>query len=158
MKEKIELEIITKILEEEEMEVEWTGEKFEVKPMKLYRVNLAELKTSASIAVASVQVHKYESVQTIPVRVSYNGTADASSLTPELVQARLRDELAAVKRELNAKDSTTEGKLQELVNIDSQLQDGQNNLQKGLNQVVGRMGSAEGKLASLPGEEFLAYE
>ena len=33
-----------------------------------------------------------------------------------------------------------------------------NQLQNGLNQVVGRMGSAEGKLSTLPGKELLNYE
>ena len=78
----------------------------------------------------TIRCAPYESVQTIPVRVSSNGTV-SSSLTPELVQARLRDELAAVKRELENKDSSMEGTL---------------------NQVTGRMGTAESKLATLPGE------
>ena len=96
VKEKVSLTDIQKILNEKETKVQWNGEAFEVKPMKLYRVNLAELKTSAAFAVASVQVHRYESVQTIPVRVSSglyvgNGTGNGtttSSLTAELVQGR----------------------------------------------------------------------
>ena len=124
-----------------------------MKPMKLFRVNLAELKTSASFAVASVQVHKYESVQTIPVRVSSgvyvgNGTGNGtttSSLTAELVQGRFREELAAMDANLT----------QMIETIDSEIR---SDMQNGLNQLVGRMGSAEGKLSTLPGEEFLNYE
>ena len=170
VKEKVSITDIQKILEEKETKVQWTGEAFEVKPMKLFRVNLAELKTSASFAVASVQVHKYESVQTIPVRVSSgvyvgNGTGNGtttSSLTAELVQGRFREELAAMEANLTqmmqTMDSETETRLSQLTSKDNQLQNGQNSLQSGLNQVVGRMGSAEGKLSTLPGKELLNYE
>ena len=58
-KEKVEVKAILKTLEVEDTQVEYSGEVFKVKPMRLYRLNLATLKSSASLAVASVQVHRY---------------------------------------------------------------------------------------------------
>ncbi len=57
--ERVEVNEIINTLQVEDTQVEWTGEIFKVKPMQLYRINLATLKSSTSLAVASVQVHRY---------------------------------------------------------------------------------------------------
>ena len=78
------------------------------------------------------------------------------SIDPEV--AMLREELTNLKRLVASTNSATDAKLSQLTSKDNELQNGQSTLQSGLNQVVGRMGSAEGKLSTLPGEEFLTYE
>ena len=161
IKEKIEIQEVLKTIEEERLETQWTGEKFEVKPMKMYRLNLPTLKTATSIAVARIQVHKYEAVQTIPVRVSRNHTSYGSSLTPEVVQARLRKELGEMESRVN---QTTDG----LNNKHTQVVNRQNSLESSLRTTNGRIDAtngrvdtasgkirtAENKLASLPGNVF----
>ncbi len=39
-------------------QAEWTGEKFRVRPMKLYRLNLSNFQSRTKIAVAHVQIHR----------------------------------------------------------------------------------------------------
>jgi len=138
-------------MEEEDTKVQWTGEVFKVKPMKLYRLNLAQLKTSASIAVGSLQIHQYETVQTIPVRVTpgtYVGNNGTSSLTAELVQSRLRQEMA------NMSEVLTEELKNKSTAIASQI----NSLNTQVTDLRGTDGrfqtkitAAERKLATLPG-------
>ncbi len=57
-KTKVQKEDVLNILKERHRHVEWTGEVFRVKPMKLYRMNLSKLNTSAVIAVANLQIHR----------------------------------------------------------------------------------------------------
>lgn len=67
------------------------------------------------------------------------------------MEANFTEIMQTLDSRLNQLTSTTTSR-------HNQLQSKDNDLQNGLNQVVGRMGSAEGKLSTLPGEEFLIYE
>lgn len=49
-------------LGEKHQDIEWTGEIFRVKPMKLYRLNLSSMKSLTAVAVANVQVHRCRNV------------------------------------------------------------------------------------------------
>ncbi len=187
-KEKVEVKAILKTLEVEDTQVEYSGEVFKVKPMRLYRLNLATLKSSASLAVASVQVHRYvlscccdsglfnqnpficryESVQTIPVRVTDgnyfapNGTSSStnssspstpisSSLTPQLVQARLQAELKVVRDQVKALEASLASKEAALRRTISSRE---SSIMSSMNAVDGRLsgriGQAEGKLNRMP--------
>ncbi len=55
---KVQKEDVLNVLRERHTHVEWTGDVFRVKPMKLFRLNLSALNTSTSIAVANLQVHR----------------------------------------------------------------------------------------------------
>merc|ERR1712226_310847 len=152
VKEKVSIRDIEKIMEEEDTKVQWTGEVFKVKPMKFYRLNLAQLKTSASIAVGSLQIHQYETVQTIPVRVTpgtYVGNNGTSSLTAELVQSRLRQEMAnmseVLSEELKNKSTTIAS---ELKSLNTQV----TNLRGTDGQFQTKISAAESKLATLDGQ------
>ncbi len=46
------------MLADDHRHVEWTGEVFRVKPMKLYRLNLSSYNSRSNIAVANLQVHR----------------------------------------------------------------------------------------------------
>ena len=157
IREKVEIKKIENILDEKDFKVQWTGEVFKVKPMKLYRLNLAQLKTSASIAVGNLQIHQYETVQTIPVRVTPgtyigNGT---SSLTADLVQSRLRQELAnmstVLREEMAGKDDDLERLLRTHVSkVATELRANDTQLQTKVN-------AAEGKLVNLPGNLYSTF-
>ncbi len=56
--EKVHKEDLLSTLRERHSNIEWTGEVFKVKPMKMHRLNLANLNTSASITVANLQIHR----------------------------------------------------------------------------------------------------
>ena len=104
-------------------------------------------------------IHLSSSVKVSSGMFVGNGTGNenttTSSLTPELELARLREELANLTQVVESMDSATEARLSQLINKDNQLQSGQNNLQNELNQVVNRMGSAEGRLDTLPGNQWI---
>lgn len=166
IKEKIEIKEVLKTMEEEMLKTEWTGEKFEVKPMKLFRLNLSNLKTTTSIAVAGVQVHKYESVQTIPVRVAGKGVYNTSILTAEIVQGRLRKELGELETRLKQADSVLSSTLNSGLgevrgkqrSDNTQVVNRQNGLDSSLRSTNGRIDTvsqkmlrAENKLSTLPG-------
>ncbi len=51
-------EHLLRTLGAQQRHVEWTGEVFRVKPMRLYRINLASFQDRRRIAVANVQVHR----------------------------------------------------------------------------------------------------
>lgn len=55
---KVDKEQLLRALSEHHQDVEWTGEKFRIKPMKLYRLNLSSFKSGSNIAVANLQVHR----------------------------------------------------------------------------------------------------
>ncbi len=55
---KVQKEDVLQTLRERHSHVEWTGEVFKAKPLKLYRINLSELNSTSTIAVANVQIHK----------------------------------------------------------------------------------------------------
>ncbi len=57
-KNKVKKEDVLNVLKEKHGHVEWTGEVFKVKPMKLHRLNLSKLNTSATIAVANLHLHR----------------------------------------------------------------------------------------------------
>ncbi len=49
---------LLKALSDRHQHVEWTGEVFRVKPMKLYRLNLSQFRSRSNIAVANLQIHR----------------------------------------------------------------------------------------------------
>ena len=51
-------ESLLRALSDQERHVEWTGEVFRIKPMKLYRLNLSSYRSRSNIAVANLQVHR----------------------------------------------------------------------------------------------------
>ncbi len=55
---KVQKEDLLKTLRERNSHVEWTGEVFRAKPLKLHRINLSELNSTATIAVVNMQIHK----------------------------------------------------------------------------------------------------
>ncbi len=55
---KVDKASLLKALADKHKQVEWTGEVFRVKPMRLFRLNLSSLTSTANVAVANVQVHR----------------------------------------------------------------------------------------------------
>ncbi len=45
-------------ISEKHQYVEWTGEVFRMKPVKLFRLNLSAFRSRSNIAIANVQVHR----------------------------------------------------------------------------------------------------
>ena len=74
----VEKEKFLKSLKGTSNEINWTGEAFRVKPMKLYRINLSELKTKTNIASSNVQIRRGEQSHSIKVKVEDDSDANAN--------------------------------------------------------------------------------
>jgi hypothetical protein len=109
---KVQKEDVINTLRERHANIEWTGEVFRVKPMKLFRLNLSTLSASTNIATANIQVRRYETVHTIKLRVSET-PVQTPSLTPQLVMARLTEKIQQSESRLNNKDTEIIEKIQQ---------------------------------------------
>lgn len=154
-KSKIQKEDLLNTLRERHRDIEWDGERFLVKPMKLYRLNLSQLNTSRNIASANIQVRRYETVQSIKVRLTNAGSELTPSLSPQLIEARLNEKLAEQKQQTeSAIDTKTAANLQQINAVNGRVTSVEGRLTgvtNTANNVNSRMGAAEGRLRSLPG-------
>ncbi len=92
-------------LKENKHEVQWTGEKFKVKPMDLYRLNKQKMSDQQNIVSTRVQVHQVQYTYSMPLSNLQTGN-DTSLLSGGLtrridaIEVSIRKELeAAMKKE-----------------------------------------------------------
>ena len=99
---KVEKSKIMKRLAEKDLHAEWDGEVFKVKPIKLYRLNLSQLNTTSSIATASIQVQRHETVHTIRLRLKEGETLITTCLSTQQLETRMEEKLSKQKSVLEA--------------------------------------------------------
>ena len=98
----VKIEDVKKQLSETNTEIKWTGDIFEVKTTKLFRINLSEMTSNATIATVDIQIKKYEAVYSIKVMVDNDFPEQNPTITPTLIQQRLTDRLNQLEQKVHA--------------------------------------------------------
>ncbi|XP_075261586.1 uncharacterized protein LOC142353238 [Convolutriloba macropyga] len=100
-------------LNENEVGYFWTGEKFEIRPMKLYRLNLNSFKETKTIGTRSVQTREYTAVYSIPLGIdkivaqAQNPFKSLDSVNDKIIEnfekasRKLDDKIAELKDKLS---------------------------------------------------------
>ena len=94
--------------------IEWTGEKFIVKPIKLFRINLSSLNSSTQMKLENVQVENLKSTYSIPIRVNNRLPQQNPTLTHTLVMQRLVDKTKLLRSQFLSKLDPINAKLNSL--------------------------------------------
>ena len=87
-------------LKESDSHVQWNGEKFAVRPMDLYRLDLSNMSASTNFATADIQVQRIASLFSIKILTDDTLKEQNRSFTPALLQRRLEKKLKQLKMEM----------------------------------------------------------
>ncbi|XP_075257114.1 uncharacterized protein LOC142349195 [Convolutriloba macropyga] len=122
--------------------IEWTGEMFTVKPMKLFRINLSLLNSTTNLSTENVQIEVLKSIHSMPIRVNDRLPQQNATFTHTLVMQRLEDKINSLKSDLSLKleDSFQNFSSDVNLQVDSFMNDTESKLEP-----------IEAKLESLPG-------
>ena len=93
---------LKKHLEEKHSHVEWNGEVFTVKPIKLFRINLSEMSSNTTFATANIQVRNIEAIHSVKVLFDNSLPEQNATITPTLIMQRLTERMDRFEQELNA--------------------------------------------------------
>ena len=117
---------VNKYLKETGAELEWTGEKFRVKPMDLYRINTSNMKSTTTIATAYVQVKKFETIYSVKILTDDTLNEVNQTMTPSMIKNQLKkqfdNKMKKIEKDLAGELAEVNKTLDRILKIEQQLE------------------------------------
>ena len=120
---------ISNSLEETGGSLQWTGEKFQVRPMKLYRVNTNDIKSTMTIGSRNIQLKEYDAVLAIEVAINkqkfHNRSLNEKSESmAKKFQKKTSEEAREIKKDLQRKTAKIDVKIEsESINLNKKIKE-----------------------------------
>ena len=94
-----EIEKMDKNIKENDLKLNWNGEKFEIRPMKLNRVNLNDFESTETIASQSVQLKAFQAIYSVQLNMNHHEIRFFE--TQEETEANCKNKLDILNKRLN---------------------------------------------------------
>ena len=101
----------------------WNGEKFTIRPMKLYRINTNSFEASLNIKTVELQIRDYQAVHSIPLTVEpITNNFDIVKVFPEIVNEEFNSNLTELEEKVTQLTESLSDRVHRKINETQQHQ------------------------------------